>query len=415
MSLISHASKILLEIIRKRLQYYLSPEIAEEQFGFTPGKGTTDAILIARNIVQKVAKKQDDDLVWLLLVDYSKAFDTVYHDALWETLRSLGVPQHLTWLLKGLYDHAKGVVRVDGQHTGEFPFEKGVRQGCLVSPILFNAVGEKIMREVEEKLQERPGKVIGGRSVWNIRYADDTTLVARSKEECEAMGEALREVSQQVGLNINKNKTAVMTVHGEGDIEIDRVKMDKVSRVKFLGSYITPDGDSCVDIKCRIGLAKAVTINMTEAWKSREISMKLKVRLAKACIWSVALYGCETWTLRKQEEKMLEAFEMWLWRRILRVSWTERRTNEWVRDQVGVQGEHKLLEEVKRRKIRKYRHWKRRGESMVLATVEGETEGRGRRGRRRVEWSDNIIHWENGVEQAHRNAWERRSTARTGL
>ena len=112
-SLISHASKILLEIMRKRLQHYLTPEIAEEQFGFTPGKGTTDAILIARNIIQKVAKKQDEDKVWFLLVDYSKAFDTVYHDALWETLGSLGVPQHLTWLLKGLYDNATGVVRVD--------------------------------------------------------------------------------------------------------------------------------------------------------------------------------------------------------------------------------------------------------------------------------------------------------------
>ena len=112
---------------------------------------------------------------------------------------------------------------------------------------------------------------------------------------------------------------------------------------------------------------------------------------------------------------MIEAFEMWLWRRILRVSWTEHRTNEWVREQVGVQGESRLLPEVKRRKIRKYRHWKRRGESVVLATVEGETDGRGKRGRRRVEWVDNIIHWEESVEHAHVNAHERMSTAHTGL
>ena len=111
---------------------------------------------------------------------------------------------------------------------------------------------------------------------------------------------------------------------------------------------------------------------------------------------------------------MLDAFEMWLWRRVLRISWSERRTNEWVRDQVG-QEERCLFKEVKKRKIRKYRHWKRRGDSMVLATIEGETEARCRRGRRRREWVDNIITWEEGIENARRNAWERMSTAHTGL
>ncbi|XP_078491080.1 uncharacterized protein LOC144747145 [Ciona intestinalis] len=128
-------------------KHYLDPEIAEEQFGFTSGKGTTDAILVVRNIIQKVAKKDDEN-------------------------------------------QAKGVVRVNDQHTEEFSFLKGVRQGCLISPLLFNTVGERIMREVEERLTKRSGKVIGGRLIWNIRYADDTTMVAKSREECGVMGEA---------------------------------------------------------------------------------------------------------------------------------------------------------------------------------------------------------------------------------
>ena len=108
----------------------------------------------------------------------------------------------------------------------------------------------------------------------------------------------------------------------------------------------------------------------------------------------------------------MEAFEMWLWRRILRISWTERRTNQWVRDQIGLKGEKNLLEEVKRRKIRKYGHWKRRSQSLVLASIEGQMEGRGRRGRRKIDWMSNIISWEGGVDQARRMAIERRSTAR---
>ena len=95
-SLISHASKILLEIIRQRIQYFLTPEIAEEQFGFMHGKGTTDAILTVRNIIQKTVKKQENEELWLLFVDYSKAFDSIYHDKLWTTLDEFGVPLHLT-------------------------------------------------------------------------------------------------------------------------------------------------------------------------------------------------------------------------------------------------------------------------------------------------------------------------------
>jgi hypothetical protein len=413
-SLISHASKILLEILRQRLAHYLTPEIAEEQFGFTAGKGTTDAILVLRNIIQKVAKKREEDQVWFLFVDYSKAFDSVYHDALWNCLMDFGVPSHLTWMLKRLYDRAKGVVRVGDQHTEEFPFKKGVRQGCLVSPLLFNAIGEKIMRTVLERTQdqhETPGKVLGGRSIWNIRYADDTTVVARSREECCAMGNLLAEVSKEVGLNINRAKTSSMSVHGEGTVQLGGETIETVHKAKFLGSQVTDEGDSTADIKSRIGQAKSAANSMTDTWRSQELSRPFKVRLAKALVWTVALYACETWTLRKQEETMINAFEMWLWRRVLRIKWTERRTNQWVRDQVGVTEEHSMLQEVKRRKIRKYGHWKRRGESLVLATIEGETEGIGRRGRRRVEWVSNIFTWQGGLEQAHQLAHERRPTA----
>ena len=90
----------MLEILKKRLQNYLNPEIAEEQFGFTAGKGTTDAILVARNIIQKVAKKDDENQVWFLFIDYTKAFDSVYHDVLWRTLKECGAPRHLVWLIE---------------------------------------------------------------------------------------------------------------------------------------------------------------------------------------------------------------------------------------------------------------------------------------------------------------------------
>ncbi|XP_037790514.1 uncharacterized protein LOC119585851 [Penaeus monodon] len=372
-SLISHASKILLEILRQRLQYYLAPEIAEEQFGFTAGKGTTDAILAVRNIIQKVVNKQEEDQVWFLFIDYTKAFDSVFHDALWETLKDFGVPNHLTWLLKGLYDHAIGVVQVDNQHTEEFPFQKR-GQGCLVSRLLFNAIGEKIMRKVHEKVGERPGKIIGGRAVWNIRYADDTTVIAKSRQECNEMGEALMDTSREVGLTINKKKTSAMKIHGDGEVELGE-KIEHVKKVTFLGLYVTDDGYSGNDIKIRIGRAKSVTNKMVDV--SKELGTKLKVRLAKALV-------------------ALETSD--------KVKWTERKTNEWVREQVGVKEERDVLNNVNMRKIRKYGHWKRRGASLVLTTIEGETDSRGRVGRRRVEWMDNITAWGNGLQQTYKRS-----------
>ncbi|XP_063596230.1 uncharacterized protein LOC134773083 [Penaeus indicus] len=366
------------------LAHYLVPQIAVEQFGFTAGKGTTEAILVLRNIIQKVAKKQEADQVWFLFVDYSKAFDSVYHDALWKTLLDFGVPSHLTWLLKGLYDRGKG----------------------------------KIMREVLERVQDQqeepPRKSLGGRKIWNVRYADDATMLTRSRKECGVLGEVLAEVSEEVGLNINRAKTTAINVHGDGDIQIGGETIETVRKMKFLGSQVTQEDDSTADIKNRIGLAKSVTIELAETWKSSVLSRGLKVKLAKALVWSVALYACETWTVRKQEERMIDAFEMWLWRRVIRVKWTERRTNEWVREQVGVREEQGIMQEIKRRKIQKYGHWKRRGESLVLATIEGETEGVGRRGRRRIEWVSNIFNWQRGLEEAHMHAHERRPIVCSG-
>ena len=148
-----------------------------------------------------------------------------------------------------------------------------------------------------------------------------------------------------------------MTTQGQGELELEQQKIEKVDKFKYLGSYISSQGGSTTDIMARIGMAKSVTSNLVEIWKSKELSVNLKVRLAKSLVWSVALYACESWTLRKQEEKMIKVFEMWLWRRVLRIGWTERKTNEWVREQVGIREEQVMLAQVEKRKVRKYRHW----------------------------------------------------------
>ena len=295
-SLISHAAKIALEVIRLRVNHFIAPQIAEEQFGFVSGKGTTDAIIVLRNIIEKAVKRKGAKL-WILFVDYAKAFDrpTVNHNALWNTLREFCVPQHLIWLMQKLYSKATGVLRIAGEHTDQFPFEKGVRQGCVLSPMLFNTCGEMIMRILESEIPERAGCIIGGRSVWNLRYADDTTLIARSCNELQQQVSAIENISAQFGLTINATQTHMMVIDAESDadqvITIAGKAIGRVERCKFLGSIVTNDSNSSTEINVRLAIARQVMRQLTEIWKSAEISLKLKKQLVKSLVWSIALYG----------------------------------------------------------------------------------------------------------------------------
>ena len=408
-SLISHASKVALNIIRQRIQQYLFSEIADEQFGFVPGKGTVEAMICLRNLIEKSVKRQERSL-WLMFVDYAKAFDTIDHNMVWTTLREFGVPQHLIWLIRKLYEKAAGKIRIDEEHTVQFRFKKGVRQGCILSPLLFITCGESIMRSVAESIAERSGCIIAGTAIWNVRYADDTTLVATSAAELQRQVDELQRHSLPFGLKINPNKCFIMVINGDdkSQIEVDGKVITRVDQVKYLGSMITTDSSSTKDICARLAIARRATLDLTRVWKAKGISLDLKKRLVKALVWSIASYGCESWSLKKSDEGKLTAFEMWVWRRMLRISWTERRTNQAVRDQIQVPEEAGLLQQIRRRKIAKYGHWKRRPESIVTATIEGEVEGRGRHGRRRAAWIDDIKRWtEGGLTEARRKAVQR--------
>ena len=394
-SLLSHASKVLLEIIRKRIATHVRLVMAEEQFGFVPGKGTSEAIIALRIIIEQAVEMQHEEELWLLFIDYKKAFDTVYHPQLWKTLTEFGFPQHLIWLMSKLYEKAQGVIRINEDKTEPFKFGKGVRQGCIVSPVLFIVVGEYIMRLVAEKKEYSQGANIGGRVVWNLRYADDTTLLATSREDLEAMAETLREESLKYGLEINAAKTNMLTVHGNGGVEVGGESITKVSQFKFLGSFVTEDGDTSTEIRIRLATARSTASDLTNIWRSQQINIKTKVQLAKSLVWSVALYGCESWTLKLVDERKISAFEMWLWRRILGISWTEHRTNQSVREEVRVPTHKGLLAQAVKRKVKKYCHWKRRPDSLLTNIIEGRARGRGRRGRRRVQWFENVQTWTN--------------------
>ena len=166
-----------------------------------------------------------------------------------------------------------------------------------------------------------------GRNINNLRYADDTTLMAESKEELKRLLKKVKEESEKVGLKPNIQKTKIMASSPITSWQIDGETMETVTDFIFGSSKITADGDCIHEIKRCLLLGRKVMSNLDRKLKSRDITLPAKVCLVKAMIFPVVMYGCESWTINIKPQR-IDAFELWCWRRLLRVPWTARRSNQ---------------------------------------------------------------------------------------
>ena len=215
------------------------------------------------------------------------------HNKLWEILKEMGIPDHLTYLLRNLYAGQEATVRTGHGTTDWFQIGKGVRQGCILSPCLFNLYAEYIMRNTGLE-EAQAGISISGRNVNNLRYADDTTLMAESGEQLKNLLMKVKEESEKVDLNLNTQKTKIMACGPITSWEIDRETVETVSDFVFLGSKITADGDCSQSIKrCLLFGRKAMT-KLDSILKSRDITLPTKVHLVKGMVFLVVMYGCES-------------------------------------------------------------------------------------------------------------------------
>ena len=160
------------------------------------------------------------------------------------------------------------------------------------------------------------------------QYADDTTLMAEREEELKSLLMKVKEESEKVGLKLNIQKAKIMASGPITSWQIYGETLERVTDFIFLGSKITADGDCSHEIKRRLLLGREVMTNLDSIVKSRDISLPKKVRLVKAMVFPVVKYGCESWTIKRAEHQRIDAFELWCWRRLLRVPWTARRSNQ---------------------------------------------------------------------------------------
>ena len=211
-----------------------------------------------------------------VLLTMPKPFDCVDHNKLWKTLKEMGIPDHLTCLLRNPYAGQEATVRTGHGTTDWFQIGKGVCQGCILSPCLFNLSAEYIMRNAGLE-ETQAGIKIAGRNINNLRYADDTTLMAESEEELKSLLMRVKEESEKVGLKLNIQKTKIMASGPITSWEIDGETVETVSDFIFLGSKITADGDCSHEIKRRLLLGRKVMTNLDSILKSRDITLPTKV------------------------------------------------------------------------------------------------------------------------------------------
>ena len=203
----------MLKILQDRLQQYVNCELPDVQAGFRKGRGTGDQIASICWIMEKGREFQKN--TYFCFIDYAKAFDLVDHNKLWKILKEMGIPDHLICLLINLYAGQEATVRT-GHGTDWFQIGKGISQGCIFSPCLFNLYAETLhvgfsytMRNAGLE-EAQAGIKIAGRNINNLRYSDDTTLMAESEEELKSLLMKVKEESEKVGLKLNIQKTKIM-------------------------------------------------------------------------------------------------------------------------------------------------------------------------------------------------------------
>ena len=185
----------------------MNRKFPDVQAAFRKGRGTRDQIANIRWIIEKAREFQKN--IYFCFIDYAQAFDHVDHNKLWKILKEMGIPDHLTCLLRNPYAGQEGTVRNGHGTTDWFQIGKGVCQGCILSPCLFNLYAEYIMRNA--RLEEaQAGIKIAGRNINNFRYADDTTLMAESEEELKSLLMKVKQESEKIGLKLNFHKTKIM-------------------------------------------------------------------------------------------------------------------------------------------------------------------------------------------------------------
>ena len=395
-SLLSVVGKVYGRVLINRIRDRTESVIAEVQGGFRRGRGCADQTFIVRQICEKYSAKGKD--VYFAFLDLEKAYDRVDREAMWKMLRIYGVGGRLLRAVQSMYAGSKACVRVGSEMSEWFSVRVGLRQGCVMSPWLFNLYIDGVVREVNARVFGRGLKLIDNdKNEWELNqllFADDTVVVADSEEKlCQLVSEFGR-VCKRRKLRVNVGKSKVMRCTRSEDsprlnVLLDGEVLEQVDQFKYLGSIIAENGGVEADVSNRVKEGSKVLGAVSGVIKSRGLGMDVKRALYEKVIVPTVTYGSELWGMKESERQKLNVFEMRCLRSMCGVTRWDRLRNTQVRDRTGVNKE--LAERVDKNVLRWFGHVERMDDGRLLKrVVNARVNGRGARGRPRLGWMDGV-------------------------
>ena len=373
--LISHTMKLWERIVEKRLRSDL--KFSNQQYGFMPGKSTTDALFALRVLMEKYREGQKE--LHCVFVDLEKAYDKVPREEVWYCMRKSGLAEKYVRIVQDMYDGSTTAVRCAVGVTEGFEVKVGLHQGSALSPCLFAMMMDRMTDEIRE---EAP---------WTMMFADDIVICSESKEQVEEKLESWRYALERRGMKVNRRKTEYMCVNERQDNSSGTVKMQgeevaKVEDFKYLGSTVQSNGECGREVKKRVQAGWNGWRRMSGVICDRRVPARVKGKVYKVAVRPAMLYGLETVALTKRQEAEMEVAELKMLRFSLGVTRMDKIRNEYIRGtaQVG-----KFGEKTREARLRWYGHLRRKDDGYIgRRMLRMELPGKRKRGRPKRRFMD---------------------------
>lgn len=325
--LLSCPLKIFCKIILRRLEKKVNETLRETQAGYRAGRSGIDHINTLRIIIEQIVEWQE--VLHLVFVDFKKAFDSLIHEKIWDSLKRKGVPEKLINLIKTQYARFTCRVLHKGGLSEPIPCESGVRQGCILSPLIFLIVLDEVLSFLDESKSGIQWSLRGNEHLEDLDFADDIVLMSTKRNDMQKKLCTLEENAERVGLQINSDKTKSLYIGSQQPptYSLNNKQIDRVETFTYLGSQITTDGGAREDVKVRIRKAQGAFGQLKNIWKSKNLSLHTKIRIFNSNVKSVLLYGCETWLVTDSLTRKIQVFVNRCLRRILGIYWPNTISN----------------------------------------------------------------------------------------
>lgn len=327
--------------------------------------------------------------LYLLFIDFERAFDSLNRNEMWTILASYGIPEKLLNIIKSLYRDTRCQVIHRGKPGRQFRVETGVKQGCILSPLLFIIVLDWVMRKANVKARGIQWNMTD--RLEDIDFADDICALTHRFQDMDEKLKLLIKYAGQVGLKINVEKTKLLRINAETTriLKIGSEEIEEVDSFCYLGSKITGDGGADKDVQNRIRKARTAFEMLRNVWYSTQISKNLKLRIFKSNVLSVLLYGCETWKITENITSSIQVFVNKCLRRIRMITWPNVITND---DLWRWSNVEKLDIQIKRRKWNWIGHTLRKpAEDVARAALDWNPQGKRKVGRPKSTWRRSVI------------------------